>query len=303
MPSTAADLRRFQKPGVATFTDHEGGLTALDVSTPQATGRLFLQGAQVTAWQPAGHEPLLFCSGKSHFAPGRAIRGGVPVIFPWFGAKADEPDFPQHGFARTSEWEVMSVDHEVDLGVTVVLWLHDSEESRTLWPHAFTAEFRVTFGHMLHTMLKIQNRHPAAIEFEEALHTYLAVSDAREVKILGLEGATFLDKVDGSQRKPPAGDPIVFTGETDRVYLDTESAIHLEDPGLRRRITVQKTGSGSTVVWNPWIEKARRMSDFGDDEWPRMVCIETANAADDAVSVEPGAIHTLIADISVHAMA
>ncbi|MEO8354269.1 MAG: D-hexose-6-phosphate mutarotase, partial [Chthoniobacteraceae bacterium] len=299
MPSTGANYLPFKKPGVVDFTDHEGGLISINVTTPQAAGRLYLHGAHVTHWQPAGYEPVIFLSEKSAFVPGKAIRGGVPIIFPWFGAKEGDPSAPQHGFARTQEWVLVSVDHEVDLGVSIVLRLADSVETKASWPHPFTAEYRVTFGRLLHTMLKVENRAATAIRFEEALHTYLAVSDIEKACVHGLDGATYLDKVDGGARKTLAQDPLRFTGETDRVFLKTTASLHLDDPGHQRRITVEKTGSASTVVWNPWIVKARWMPDFGEDEWRRMVCLETANAADDAVVVEPGAVHTLTTDISV----
>ncbi len=300
MPSTGVDYHQFKKPGVVDFTEHDSGLISINVTTPQANGRLFLHGAQVTHWQPAGYEPVIFLSEKSAFIPGKAIRGGVPVIFPWFGARAGEPSAPQHGFARTQAWVLVSVDHEVDLGVSIVLRLADSMETKAIWPHSFTAEYRVTFGRILHMMLKVENRAATAVSFEEALHTYLAVADVRNASVHGLEGATYLDKVQGGARKTLDQTPLRFTGETDRVFLHTTAPVHLDDPGRHRRITVEKAGSASTVVWNPWAEKARWISDFGDDEWPHMVCLETGNAADDAVTVEPGAVHTLTTDISVH---
>jgi D-hexose-6-phosphate mutarotase len=303
MPSTGADYRQFKKQGVVDFTEHEEGLISIEVTIPQASGRLFLQGAHVTEWQPAGHEPVIFLSEKSAFIPGKAIRGGVPIIFPWFGARAGDPSAPQHGFARTEEWVLVSVDHEIDLGVSVVLRLADSVETKAHWSHPFTAEYRVTFGRILHMMLKIENRAASAVTFEDALHTYLAVSDVRNASVHGLKGTTYIDKVDGGARKALDHDPLRFSGETDRVFLNTTASIHLDDPGWQRRVTVEKFGSASTVVWNPWTEKARWMPDFGDEEWQRMVCIETANAADDAVVVEPGAVHTLTTDIIVHPLA
>ena len=144
--SFAADLRPHEISGKAVFIDHPGGLTALDITTPAATGRIFLHGAHITAWQPAGTPPVLFMSAQSHFAPGKAIRGGVPLIFPWFGARAGDAKAPQHGFARTTAWNVESLSAAADQAVTVVLRLDDSATTRASWPHAFTARRPVMGG-------------------------------------------------------------------------------------------------------------------------------------------------------------
>ena len=298
MPS-AAEFRRFEIPGTAVFTDHPGGLVALEITAPSATGRLFLHGAHVTDWQPTGAGPVLFMSSQSHFAPGKAIRGGVPLIFPWFGARAGDAKAPQHGFARTASWAVESISPSADQGVAVVLRLDDSEQTRASWPYAFTARFRATFGATLTMALEIQNRSAGPMQFEEALHTYLVASDVQKIAVRGLENCEFIDKVDAATRKRLGSDPLTFTGETDRVFLHTTSTCTLEDPGLRRRIVVEKSGSNSTVVWNPWTAKAKAMADFGDDEWPQMLCIETANAGENSVTLAPGATHTMAATVRV----
>ena len=296
---TAADFRRFEIPGTAVFTDHPGGLVALEITAPGATGRLFLHGAHVTDWQPKGGDPVLFMSSGSHFAPAKAIRGGVPLIFPWFGARAGDAKAPQHGFARTASWAVESIGASPDQSIAVVLRLDDSGQTRASWPFAFTARFRVTFGSTLTMALEVENRSGEPIQFEEALHTYLVVSDVQKVAVRGLEDTEFIDKVDATARKRLGSDPLTFTGETDRVFLNTTATCTLEDPGYRRRIVVEKSGSNSTVVWNPWIAKAKAMADFGDDEWPRMLCIETANADENAVTLTPGATHTMAAMVRI----
>lgn len=296
--SSAAELRRFEIPGTATFTDQPDGLVALDVTAPAANGRLFLHGAHVASWQPRGAAPVLFMSAKSHFAPGKAIRGGVPLIFPWFGARAGDAKAPQHGFARTANWQLESLAPAAD-SVAVVLRLDDSEQTRASWPFAFTARFRVTFAATLTMALEVENRSAEAMQFEEALHTYFVVSDARTVAVRGLENTGFIDKVDGFTRKRLGAEPLGFSGETDRVFVNSAATCTIHDPGLRRRIVVEKSGSNSTVLWNPWDAKAKAMADFGDAEWPGMLCIETANAAENAVTLAPGATHTMTAVIRV----
>jgi glucose-6-phosphate 1-epimerase len=302
--SSADDLHQFEIPGTAIFRDSDDGqLVSLDIATPAASGCVILQGAHVVEWTPAGAGTVLFMSQKTLCVRGKAIRGGVPLIFPWFGARAGNPKAPQHGFARTTEWAVESVQAAADQSVTVVLRLDDSEQTRASWPYAFTARFRATFGAALTMALEIENRSPVAMTFEEALHTYFTVSDVARVSVHGLENCEYIDKVDGATRKRLGTEPLTITGETDRVFVNTTATCVLDDPGLfdepglRRRIVVEKSGSDSTVVWNPWIEKARAMADFGDDEWPRMLCIETANAGENAVTLAPGATHAMSATI------
>ena len=161
--------------------------------------------------------------------------------------------------------------------------------------------YELRLGRDLSMALTVTNPADAPITFEEALHTYLAVGDVRQVSVAGLEGVTYVDKVDGAKRKTQAEELITIGGEIDRLYLETEAAVTLTDPGLGRRIRVEKTGSRSSVVWNPWVAKSRAMADFGDDEWPGMICIETANAADNAVTLPPHGSHTITATISVAA--
>ena len=298
MPSLA-DLTRFDLPGAAHFRAVPGGLSVLDVGTPLATARLFVQGAHVAEWAPAGAEPVLFVSGQSHFAPGKAIRGGVPVCFPWFANRAGHPQSPAHGFVRGAEWEVEALTQEADGTVSVILAFGDSDATRAHWPHAFRARYRVRIGRMLEMLFEVENRDSVPFSYEAALHTYFRVSDARQVEVTGLEGAEYIDKVEAGARKRQGAEPLRFTGETDRVFVQTSAPVTLDDPGLRRRIVVEKTDSLTTVIWNPWIAKAAAMADFGDDEWPGMACIETANAGENAITLAPGATHLMSALISV----
>jgi len=193
---------------------------------------------------------------------------------------------------------VVKVEQGDDGAVRITLQLCDSEATRELWPHAFTARYSVTLSDSLAFSLKVTNTDDQPMRITEALHTYLNVSDVREIGITGREGATYHSKVE-DDRFTQGDEPIRFEGETDRVYLDTTSTCVLDDPGMGRKIEVAKSGSNSTVVWNPWIDKAARMPDFGDDEWTGMVCIETANALDNAITIEPGDSHELAATLRV----
>jgi len=284
-------------PGMVKFEAGEGGLARIAITTPLANAHIYLQGAHVTHYQPAGQGPVLFVSARSQFAPGKAIRGGIPVIFPWFGPRSGDPAAPQHGFARSLMWDVQSVAEHADGAISVSLTLPASDLSCRWLPNSFQLVYEISIGASLQGSLRVRNTSDSALQFEEALHTYLAVSDVRNIGIEGLSGHTCIDKVDQMKRKVQPAGALRLVGETDRVYLDAPGAVAVFDPA-GRRLVISKDGSRSTVVWNPWAQKARAMSDLGEDQWPRMVCIETANAADNAVTLAPGEQHIMRASIS-----
>lgn len=280
-------------PDRVRFDAGQGGLIRAIVSAGGAEAHVYLHGAHVTHFQPAGGAPALFMSKESRFENGKAIRGGVPICFPWFGPKADDPKAAMHGLARDRAWKFKTVDSLPDGSVTVVLILKWSAALLDLWPHRFSATMTVTLdgrGDRLSMELAVKNLDaadgPESLKFEAALHTYLAISDVQKIQVTGLENTTYIDKVDQFTRKPQGPDPIAFTGETDRVYLNTTTSCTVHDPGMNRRLIVDKSNSNTTVVWNPWINKAKAMADFGDEEWPGMVCIETANVGENAVTLK-----------------
>lgn len=204
-----------------------------------------------------------------------------------------------HGFARTRPWRLVDHGPAADDAVIVELGLEDDETSRAAWPHAFTLRYRVSVGGALGLSFEVTNTSAQAFTFEAALHTYLAVGDVRAVAVTGLENTTYIDKVDGMTRKRQGTEPLRLTCETDRVFVGTRSRCVVEDRVLGRRLLVDKTGSATTVVWNPWSTKAAGIADLEPDDWRRMVCVETANAADDAVTLEPGQRHVMTATIRV----
>lgn len=289
------DHKKFEVPGIVRIEPGKGGLTRIIVTAAQAAAEIYTQGAHVTRFEPAGQQPVLWMSKSSQFAPGKPIRGGVPICLPWFGPKQDDPKAPAHGFARLRDWEIESIKAFASKHVVVSLVLKTDEASRQIWPHDIVARHTITVDQSLQMQLEVQNISRDKIRIEEALHTYLTVGDIKQVSVEGLGGRQFIDKVDGAKIKEQGDPQIRFTGETDRVYLDTQSTCIIHDPVLNRRIEISKTGSNATVVWNPWINKAKAMPDFGDDEWPGMVCVETANASQHALELEPGDTHTMTA--------
>lgn len=290
-------LARFSIPGRVLFEAGGGGLTRAILKSPGGEAEIYLHGAHVTRFTSAGGKPLLFMSEKSLFQADRPMRGGVPVIFPWFGPRSPDPvgNSPMHGFARLSEWMVEAARQDAET-TTLVLRLESSAATRALWKGEFVLRYTVRVGKTLTLELAVENTGGEVFTFEEALHTYLAVADVRECAIDGLDGVTYLDKTDGMAKKVQHG-AISITSETDRVYLGTTSTCTVSDPGNGRRIVVGKENSDATVVWNPWIAKAKAMADFGDEEWTKMLCIETCNVNVHAIKLAAGGRHLMRAVI------
>ena len=265
------------------------------LNSAASSADVFLHGAHVTRFDPKVGKPFLFMSKKSHFAPDKPIRGGVPVIFPWFGQK---PPLGQHGFVRTLPWTVKQLVNDPAGVSEITLTLASDAKTLGILPIAFDLEFHVKASTGLTMELTVHNAGREPFTFEEALHTYLAVSDVRRIHIDGLQKTPYIDKVGGTREMPGAADPIRITAETDRVYLNTPSTCVVHDPGWNRSLRVAKTNSNSTVVWNPWIDKAKAMPDFGDDEWPNMLCVESANVGPNSITLAPGQRHTLAVEIT-----
>jgi glucose-6-phosphate 1-epimerase len=292
---------QFGIAGVLDFAETEHGLVKAAISLDGVTAELFLQGAQVTAWRPSDERPVLFTSPNSAFAPGRAIRGGIPIVFPWFGANRHTPTAPQHGFARTATWRLDGVETAGRGSLTMALSLGDGDVGSAFWPERFRAIYTVTFAQTLSLGLAVQNGETHPIVFEEALHSYFAISDIAQIAISGLAGTTYINKTDAARRKSQPADPITITAETDRVYLDTPRQCVVEDRGWRRRIVIEKNGAASSVVWNPWTEKAIAMADLGDPAWRGMVCVECGNIADNEVRLAADTEHQMSTAIVVAA--
>src|SRR4051812_35235365 len=283
--------------------DKATGLERMIVVTDLARAEIFMHGAQVARFQPTSVDhPILWMSKSSLFRPDKPIRGGVPICFPWFGPKADDPKAPAHGFARVSEFVRSDVTPHPDDSVTITLLLQSGKQLHPRWPYRFQARHAVTVGRTLKMEFAVTNVDESAFQFEAALHTYLVVGDIRQTEVRGLEGATYLDRLKPGERFTQDDRAIEFSAETDRTYVNTEEDVTVIDSVLKRKIVNRKSGSRSTVVWNPWIDKARAMADFGNDEWRGMLCIETANAADNAITLAPGATHTMSAEIAALAL-
>lgn len=269
----------------------------LQITVAGHFAEIFLSGAHLRSWQPAGHGPVLWMSGKSNFTEGAAIRGGVPICFPWFGVPERYPDAAHHGFARTSRWELIEVSECIDT-VTLVLRLRDTPASRrTCWPYRFEATYTVTIGAELVLTLEVENRDEIDLTYETALHTYYAVGDAQQTRITGLEGLPYLEggrRVTISDMRPLR----LGIAETGRRY-DEATGGCLDDPVNGRVIAVTSQGSRGVIIWNPGQERARDLIDFEDGGWTDTICLETCNLAESAVRLRPGDRHRTSVTVAV----
>jgi len=283
--------------GQLNFNEDSSGLIVAKISNAQATASLCLQGAHLMTWQPKSQAvPVVWLSRDAKLAAGKSIRGGAPVCWPWFGAHASEAGFPGHGFARTVPWRVVGSGTEPNGATRLTLRLQENEKTRAQWPHACMLDLTVVVGETLRMELTTENTGAADFVIGEALHTYFRIGDIGAVRVSGLENCDYWDKVGGSTLKKQSG-VIDFSGETDRVYINTAAECVIEDDKLKRRIYVAKSGSFSTVVWTPWAEKAGKMGDMGQpDGWREMVCVESVNAIENVVKVAAGARHTMIVE-------
>lgn len=298
-PRAGAVIRARGPAHIHTIEAMSSRFIARDVACGSATGQIYDYGAHVTAWQPRSEQPVIWT--PQDFLPddGAAIRGGIPVCFPWFNTGPDGDKHPAHGRARTSRWLLLDS------------FLNESDKTHTLtyrltpkrlgeadgW--AFEAQLAVTFGRELDVRLSVTNRDDEDATFEEALHTYVAVGDITRCTVLGLDDDDYLDFTQPTPTRHTQSLDVRFDGETvDRVYF-SDAPVTIEDPNNARRIVIRKTGSATTVVWNPGIEGAREKAGLDDGDWKRFVCIEAANCKDDALTLAPGETHVMTQTLSV----
>ena len=280
------------------FTSGVGGVPMIEIQNSQATARISLQGAHVLSWVPTGEDDVIWLSEDATFAPGKSVRGGIPICWPWFGPHESNAAFPAHGFARTVLWQVVDAQ-ALAAGETQITFRLDthkldasliSKNNQHMWPSATIAEYRLTIGKALTMELVTLNQSDQPITIGQALHTYFSVNDVTHTLVHGLDGKEYVDKTDDMKRKQQKG-AVDISSEVDRVYLDTPEDTVIDDK--KRKITIKKEGSHTTVVWNPWEAVAEKMGDLGKEGYLKMLCVESANALNDTVRINPGDKHTL----------
>lgn len=249
------------------------GQAAVRVQSPDgAQATVLLHGAQVISWIPAGRQEQLYLSPQAVFAPGQAVRGGVPVVFPQFEQRGPDTTLPRHGLLRTRVWTVESSRQETD-HAQLTLVIDDTAETRALWPHSFMAEMTVSVSNTrLDMELYVHNPGPTSWPFTAALHTDLAVSDVTQVRLLGLEGCPFEDLV-MEERHIEDHPEKRFHGEFDRIYSGVRDMLLRDGP---RRLNITQVGWPDAVIWNPGPRKCAALADMPDEDWQRMLCVEAA---------------------------
>lgn len=303
MPTILEELnQQFAHDNHVRFYAKDNGFIYAEIDNAHAYASIAVQGAHVMEFTPHGHKPVIWLSEQAKFAEGKSIRGGVPVCWPWFGPHPEDPSKPAHGYARTVPWQVVGSAVLEGGGTELMLELPPGNATRAHWPHDTVLQLRIVVAASLQIKLLTRNPGTEEITIGEALHTYFRISDIGDIRIHGLEGRTYVDKTLDMQRQVQQG-ALSIASETDRVYVDSATDCIIEDPGYQRRIRIAKQDSRSTVVWNPWTEKAAQMGDFGEEGlgWRRMVCVESGNALENCVKIPAGGEHRMVVEYSVEA--
>ncbi len=289
--------------GLLEFEKGEGGFPVARIDNGKARARISVYAGQVLSYQPAGEaHDLLFVSEAAYYQAGKAIKGGIPVCWPWFGPDPEARGRPAHGFVRNRPWVVRATEVLAGGDTRIILGLTDSPESRDIWPHAFDLSLSATIGSGLRVELLTRNTGDQPFTLTQALHSYFNIGAIGQVQVFGLEDGDYLDKAGDGGRYTQRG-AVRFDREVDRIYLDAPTGLVIDDAALGRRISIATSGSRTAVVWNPWATITAGMGDLRDDDYQRFVCVETANAATDSIEVKPGGEYRLSAEYRVKATA
>ena len=295
-PSLDALEARWGRTGAVTFAERYGGPVAL-LQAGGATAVVALQGAQVLTYVPENHSEVLWLSPVAKLGTGKAVRGGVPVCWPWFGPHPSDKTKPAHGFMRARHWSVTGSAAKPGRA-RLVLAYDTSAKTQPDWAHRALAEIEITLTDTLTIALSTENRGNNDVLMTQALHTYLAIGDIGAVRVTGFEDRPYLDQLAPGPMRNGA-EPVCVTAEIDRIYQECVCPVIVTDQMGRRQISVAKTGSRSTVLWNPGPEKSARLGDMGTDGYRHMLCVEAANAGHDTVTLAPGERHRLTTELSV----
>lgn len=309
-------------------------LLAVRVENRQAQATVFLQGAQLSHYQRRNQQPTIWCSDLNEYSEGQALRGGIPVCWPWFGALSDNVDSiqqsvghsqgPTHGFARSLPWQLQSIETGNGERTDLTLSLEITANTVPLWPYACQLQLQITIGDELSYSLKVENRDHRRFYFSNAFHSYFAVGDINQCAIIGLDQHTYIDTLDKWSQLRQYG-KLSVNAEVDRIYrlhddastaLDSSTSnkttIDIVDHAWQRVTSVSSSGNNSAVVWNPWVEKSKRLSHFADNDYQHMLCVEIANTAAKSpagetlagspVSLHPGELHIMSSTVSSRAL-
>ena len=292
-------LSQYEIDGELQFIEIEHGFIYAEINNARAHATVSTYSGQVLSYRPKDRQDdLLFVSDKAYYEDGKAIKGGIPVCWPWFGADPENQGRPAHGFVRNRQWQVTGSESLADGSTRIVISLTDNDATRALWPHPFRLDIEITVGDSLKVELVTHNTGTDSITISQALHTYFRVGDIGKVSILGLDGTQYLDKANDSARMTQSG-PVTISGEVDRIYTDVTGDLTIDDRSLDRKIVIASSGCSTAVVWNPWVEIAASMADLDDDDYQRMLCVETANAGPETVEIAAGKAYRLTAEYTI----
>ncbi|MFB1485922.1 MULTISPECIES: D-hexose-6-phosphate mutarotase [unclassified Thiocapsa] len=287
--------------GILRFTEGRGGLTIIEIANAQATALISPYAGQVLAYRPAdGADDLLFVSERAYFAEGKAIKGGIPICWPWFGADPEAKGRPAHGFVRAWPWQVLATESLGDGATRVQLGIADDAATRAIWPQYFNLLIDIHVGATLSVALSTLNAGDRPFHITQGFHTYFKVGDATQVAVEGLDGCRYIDKAaDGGDVVIRQDGQVRFEREVNRIYEDVPSVLTIVDPTLDRRIRIESEHSCTAVVWNPWVETAKAMGDLDDQDYRRFVCVETLNTASEVIEIPPGETYRLAARYAI----
>ena len=282
--------------GQLRFIEGKGGFPFIEISNAKASALISVYAGQVLSFRPTGTaDDLMFLSEKAYYQPGKAIKGGAPICWPWFGADPQGLGRPAHGFVRNRLWNVVATGTTADGDTRVTLGLIDTPETRAIWSQSFTLAIEITVGNSLNLELVTRNKGTQMFPVTQAFHTYFKIGDISQTSVLGLEGTDFIDKTDNSAQKHQSG-AVTINTEIDRIYLGVQGELVIADAALKRRIRIASRGSKTAVVWNPWAKISAEMGDLQDDDYRRLLCVETTNAATDEVEIAPDSEFRLVAN-------
>jgi glucose-6-phosphate 1-epimerase len=291
-------------------TEQHGELNCWRITSDHAELLIAQQGAQVLSYQRLGEPPVLWLSDQAIFRQGKSVRAGAPICWPWFGIFERNPDAvktmfhgeqaPAHGLVRGRDWQLLGVE-EAGETLRIEFSLPETQGDLPGWPHEVELKLLVELADTLKLTLTSYNLGNSDVTLSQALHSYFAVSDVRQVQVEGVDGLAYIETLANWEQRKQQGS-LGFAGETDRIYLDAPEQLAIVDPRWSRRLTLKASGSRTAVIWNPWTERARELPDMADDGWQRMLCIETANVLDDVVVLKPGASHAMSVSIASQAL-
>ena len=283
----------------AKFVEGKGGFPVIKINNEYAEAIVSLYAGQVLSYKPVDRtQDIMFLSDNAYFQTGKAMKGGAPVCWPWFGPDPEDKGRSSHGFVRNRMWSMRSLTTTQDGATQVIMGLVDTPETRAIWDYSFDLAIAITVGDSLNIELITRNTGDTAFKITQALHSYFQIGDITKVQVLGLDGKSYIDKVDGGKQKTQTG-TVAFTQECDRIYLDVPSKLTIDDSALNRKIAVNATNSNTAIVWNPWSEISANMADLADLDYQNFVCVETANAANEVIEVSAGSKYEMTANDSV----